>query len=102
MKNILFIALALILATTINSCKKCDTCVKRCQICNLAGSPTAVCANAYSNEADYQAAILTYTTAGYTCSSADESDEVCTSGLFYKLRHQSDIDDKEAQGFDCN
>ncbi|MFN8322778.1 MAG: hypothetical protein U0T74_08985 [Chitinophagales bacterium] len=102
MKNILLIVFALVLATTFNSCKKCDTCVKRCEICNLGGSPTSVCANAYGDEAAYVAAIQAYELAGYTCTTANETDEVCTSGLFYKLRHQSDIDAKESDGFDCN
>lgn len=106
MKNLSLITLAAALCMFFNSCKKCNDCVKQCQICSASGlAQVTPCRTDYASDAEYLAAIQNYESVNggnYNCVSADEEDQVCTSGLFFKLRHQEAIDSKEAEGFDCN
>lgn len=106
MKNLTILTVAAALCMFFNSCKKCDDCVKQCQICSASGlAQVTPCRTDYSSDAEYLAAVQNYESpvgGNYNCVSADEEDEVCTSGLFYKLRHQEEIDTKESEGFDCN
>ena len=82
--------------------KKCSDCLKQCKICTYLSNPQSVCRSSYSSDAEYLAAVQGLTASGASCTNADESDEVCTSGLFYKVRHDSDVDAKESEGFQCN
>jgi hypothetical protein len=103
MKNLTILTVAAALCMFFNSCKKCNDCVKQCEICSHSIYSTETeCRTDYPTDADYLVAIDDLENDGYSCSSADEEDEVCTSGLFFKLRHQEEIDSKEAEGFDCN
>lgn len=102
MKNLTILTVAAALCMFFNSCKKCNDCVKQCEICTYQGTSQTPCRTDYGSDAAYLAAVQAYELAGYNCTAANEEDEVCTSGLFYKLRHQEEIDSKESEGFDCN
>ena len=106
MRNFILVALVASLSISLNSCKKCNDSVKHCQICSSASLAQATpCRTDFNSDAEYLAAIQNLESplgGNYTCVAADEEDQVCTSGLFFKLRHKEAIDSKEAEGFDCN
>lgn len=101
MKNILLIVFALVLATTFNSCKKCSNCVLDCRICTSSSlGSTTVCRD---QNTSIDVMIASYVASGYNCNvTANDEQNICTSGLFYRLRHDSDVQSKEDAGYKCN
>jgi hypothetical protein len=101
MKNLSLITVAAALCMFFNSCKKCSDCVLECRVCTKTGNnPITVCRNA--NES-IDAVTANYVSQGYNCNTtADDNQKVCTSGLFFRLRHDSEVKEKEDAGYKCN
>ncbi|MCW5907658.1 MAG: hypothetical protein KIS94_07365 [Chitinophagales bacterium] len=101
MKNVSLLTMAAALCMLFNSCKKCSDCELECRSCTKVGfTPVTVCRNA--NES-ITAVTASYTASGYDCTTeVNDNQKVCTSGLFFRLRHDSNVKEKEDAGYKCN
>src|SRR5436190_23565598 len=105
MRSILFLAVAVAFTFVLDSCKKCNNCVRECKLCVEAstGTNASVCRESGETETDYTARLNNgYPASGWTCTAHNEEEKVCTSGIFYKLRQSEAVDAKESEGYVCD
>lgn len=102
MKKITTFLFAAGFIASVSSCKKCDTCELQCRNANYGSYTQSFCRDEYASDAEFTAVVNNAQLAGATITSINEKEEVCTGGLFYKLRHNDAISSKEESGWSCN
>lgn len=102
MRKLLYFFFGIALITSINSCKKCNECTLMCQNCTQSGFVSTICRTDYYSDAEYQAAVSSTIAGGSTCVTANETDEVCNSGVFFRTRQSLEITEREDAGWKCD